>query len=665
MELIIANAAILTLATPIRAQSQATTEISLEPASYTAKKLGEEFNVTVNIRNVTASQELVTVQFRVTYDKTLLEAKDVTEGLFLQQFNNAAEAPHTFFINFTEEDPLYGSNVLVGILLLPNATGQWANFPEGDGTLATITFRTKYRPIEPMPPATCLLSLTDTILFDENINEIPHVTTGATYEAQALPLPKLKIQPSEYEATLLGEVFNMSVNIDNIDSDWRLVCAQFRIRYDADVLKAIDANEGTFMQQFQNSAEAPYTFFIRFIEDDPLYGPNVLVGILLMPNATGQWMNFPEGNGTLATITFEAIKQTSEPQPPVTSILAIDGDWTSLFDDNVTEIPHTLANATYRIQPLSFSYEPSTPLAGQSVFFNTTSANHTVTYSWDFGDGTKLNATEPTTGHVYASPGNYVVALTCIADNLTSDTATQAITVMPNNKPSPIDVTIDVGSIHFKGETAQFSVLTASNGETINVTRMEASMYYGSSLIADLASSVRQVATGYYTIAYDVPADAQPGTYTLVVQVEYYNAEGTSLKSYQISPTLTAWGTPIAHITDIKNGIATVSNGIANLSLNLTAINATITGLIRDNQGILLAQIDTVAGSLTAKLDTINATITEIKGNTVTLSTTLGEVKTELDGIQSIDTTTLYAATILSAIAVILALAILIFVRKK
>ena len=504
------------------------------------------------------------------------------------------------------------------------------------------------------------------ILFAVYLIVVNGALSGLVTPTKAQAITEIFLEPESYTATRVGETFNVTVNIRNVEATQRVVMAQFRVGYNDTMLEVLNVIEGTFLKQFNNAADQPYTYFINFTESgstDPLYGPDVLVGILLTPNATGQWTNFPEGSGTLATITFEAIKQTSEPQPPATSMLTLND--TLLLDDNITEIPHTLANADYQIQPLSFSYEPSTPHAGQPVLFNTTNANYTVTYSWDFGDGTGLNTTDPTTGHVYASPGNYDVTLTCIADNLTSDTATQTITVMPNNKPAPIDVTMDVGSIHFKGETAQFDILTASNGEAINATKMEASLYYGGNLITDLSSSALQVATGYYTIPYDVPADAQPGTYTLVVKTEYYNAKGTSLKSFQISPTLTAWNDSIAQITEIQNGVATVSNGITNIKLNLTAINATVAGLITSGKDEILAKIDTSLGTLTTRLDAINATITEVKGNTVTISTALGEVKTTLSDTQSTATTTLYAASILSAIAVILALAILIYVRKK
>jgi hypothetical protein len=677
-QVVILNVAALCSITPIRVQAGTTAEIYLDPASYTAQRIGETFNVTVNIRNLDVSQKLIVAQFRVSYNSTLLDATSVTEGPFMQQFHNTAQAPYTTFINYIEDNLYYGPNVLAGILLIPNSTpngGQWTNYPYGNGTLATITFKTLYRSTEPSPPASCLLNLTDTLLVgdvpgSDNTTEIPHTDTSATYYAQPIPLPTLSIQPADYGAILLGETFNASININNLDVDSKLIVAQFRVQYDPTLLKAIDAFEGPFMQQFHDSAGLPYTVFIKFIETETLYGPNVLIGILLNPNATGQWPNYPYGNGTLATIEFETITQPSSAESPITSHLMLNdtllvGDIPNSSD--VTEIPQgPSASASYEIQPLTFTCEPAEPLVDQATTFTITEPpNHApLIYNWDFGDGTQLNTTEPSIGHLYASPGNYNVVLTVILDNDTSSNTSQTITVMPNNKPTPIDVTMDVGSIHFKGETAQFNLLTANNGEPINATKIEASLYYDGNIIADLSSSTQQVTTGYYTISYDVPATAQPGTYTLMVQVEYYNAKGTSLKSFQISPTLTAWNNQMAQITAIHDGIATIQNGLTNLTLNLTAINATLAGLIQNN-GQVLATINTSVGTLSTKLDTINATIVSINGNMATVSSTLGNITTKLDGIQSTATMTLYAASILSAIAVVLAAIILIFVRKK
>lgn len=468
------------------------------------------------------------------------------------------------------------------------------------------------------------------------------------------PTPSLAIEPADYTAKIIGETFDVNVTITDMRKDLRLVMPQFRVQYDDTALEVVNIKEGPFLKQFGNAAEPPYTFFINFTDTSSDYGSNVLVGILIWPDENGTWSNFPEGSGTLATITFKAIKQTAAPESPISLTLTLND--TLLVDDTIGEIAHETVNGQYTMDTLSLTYSPSILFAGKPVFFTAPEAPNTVTYHWDFGDGTSADTTTNTVGHVYSTPGNYIVALNCSISGFTSSTATESITVSPS-QPS-LDVTIDSGSIHFNGEVAEFNVLTASHGEAVDATKIEAYLYNGGVLNVNLTSEVRTIDTGFYLIPYGIPADASAGTYTLLVRAEYYNAMGTSIKSFQISPTLTA------EIKNIKGDIATVSNGVDNLRLNLTAINATIVGLIKDSQGTI-AQINTSVGTLTATLTTINATITRIDGNTATLQTTLGEVKTELDNTQSTAATMLYATTILSAIAVILAAAILLTVRKK
>jgi hypothetical protein len=690
LELTIINLAALHFGALNQAQAQATTELYLDQESYTANRIGETFNINVNIRNLEASQRLIVAQFRVTYDDSLLEVADVVEGPFMQQFNNTAKPPYTIFLNFTRNDSDYGPNVLVGILLVPtpNATerrADWTNYPYGNGTLATITFEVIYRPVEPSPPATCVLNLTDTLLVADipheyNVTQIPHIATGATYYALPIPIPTLSLEPDYYNATLLGESFNVSVNIENLDPDWRMIFAQFRVAYDGTLVNPTNTYEGPFLQQFPNSGKPPYTFFIQFYRNESYYGPNVLVGILLMPNATGTtwatWTNYPYGNGTLATITFQIVGQPSYPQTSITSDLTLI-DTLLVEHLNLTAvapIPHNLINGSYEISPLTFSYGPAQPSAGEITVLKVAQPrNHSpITYSWDFGDGTAMNTSEPTVAHAFATPGEYNVTLTCtlytypapvMSYMYTAYTATtvQTITVAYYR---PLDVTAQVGSLHFKGETAEFTILTTDSGKRVNATSLEAELYSNGILITDLSSAVQTVGTGLYNIPYYIPADASPGEYTMLIDAEYYGANGATIATFTISPTLSAWNDSIAQITTIKNGVATITNGVATLTLNLNAINASLAGLIQNN-GQVLATINTSVGTLTTKLDTIDAKIGNVNGNTVTVYSTLGNITTKLDGIQSTATTTLYVASLISAIAVVLALAILFFVRKK
>jgi hypothetical protein len=652
--------------------------MSFEKLRYTAQKVGANFNVTVNLSFVEASRRIVGVQFRVTYDPTLVEALQVYEGPFLRQFNNTAAPPYTSLTSSIEVDAIYGPNVLVGLLVLPNETGVWSNFPTGTGALATITFKALYRPMEP-DTLTMPLTFVNTLIIDDNLDEVSHTILNSSYTPTPITRPTMTITPATYTASVIGETFNSTVTINNLDNDalsygQRLVGVGFRVQYDSTLLKPLALYEGTFLKQFNNTASPPYTLLIQSFEVDPLYGSNVLVGILLLPPVdTGVWTNFPVGSGTLATVSFEVIAQPGKPQSSVTSALTLTD--TQLINDDLDDIPHRTQSGQYQILPLSFTIEPADVFAQQHVVMTTELPAYPITYSWNYGDGTSevhnaqgsgTGARTTTVDHIYASPGTYQVTLTCtvgdtVSGTYTSDAATDTVTVQANNRAT-LGVAVDSGSVYFRGETAEFSVLTTNNGEPTNTTALEALLYHGSSLQANLTVFVQTVTTGMYRITYSIPSNASFGTYTLLVKTEYYNARGTNAKTFQISQMLTA------AITQIEDGIATIQTDLGTMRVNLTAINASISGLIVDAKGTLLAQITSSMGTLTTRLDLINATVTSINGNTATITTTLGEVKTQLTDLQSNATTATsatYAAVILSMIAVILAAMILMRIRRK
>jgi len=80
--------------------------------------------------------------------------------------------------------PLYGSSVLVGVLILQDGTGCWHTpFPNGNGTIATVNFRVMYqeRGLE-KPPLPCDLNLTETLVFNDDCVTIPHNVQGGIYK---------------------------------------------------------------------------------------------------------------------------------------------------------------------------------------------------------------------------------------------------------------------------------------------------------------------------------------------------------------------------------------------------------------------------------------------------------------------------------------------------
>jgi PKD repeat protein len=266
-----------------------------------------------------------------------------------------------------------------------------------------------------------------------------------------------------------------------------------------------------------------------------------------------------------------------------------------------------------------------------------------VQYTWDFGNGTILNITEPKIGHIYATQGEYNVTLYCFTDGYVSEITSKMITVLPINI-STIEVIVNVGSIHFRGEIAESNMLTTNYGEVVDVTKIEAHLYYNNSFYANLTSLVHRIDTGFYTITFNIPTDAETGKYTLLVKAEYYNAKGTSMASFLISSSLTGWNYSIAKIVEINNEVATIATDLNSIKVNLTLINATLrdiegkvatvdskigalqttletingtlAGLIVNNKNELLAAVDTTLGSLTTRLDASDGTISEIRGNT-------------------------------------------------
>ena len=161
--------------------------------------------------------------------------------------------------------------------------------------------------------------------------------------AQTYSTLSLNVQPALTNA-VLGSTFSVNVTISDLSALDNVVGVQFRLCYDASLLQVVSVTEGPFMK---TALWAPHgTWYLSSIEVDPTYGACVLVGDLILPDSNGAWNAFPSGQGTLATITFQVIKQ--EPGL-LTCALALKD--TMVMNEALGDITHSLHNGQYEIYP--------------------------------------------------------------------------------------------------------------------------------------------------------------------------------------------------------------------------------------------------------------------------------------------------------------------------
>ncbi|HDI07985.1 MAG TPA: hypothetical protein ENF76_06450 [Candidatus Bathyarchaeota archaeon] len=236
-----------------------------------------------------------------------------------------------------------------------------------------------------------------------------------------------------------------------------------------------------------------------------------------------------------------------------------------------------------------------------------------------------------------------------------------------------LNMEVNVGTVHFRGEIAEFYVKTSLHGNAINASIWDATLYYeNGTQHVDLLPNVEVITIGLYRITYTIPANAPTGTYTLSVKASFRTgmttATGHATASFVISPTLTAQN---AYITEIKDNIATIIiPDLGTIKANLTEIDAKVTSI---DDGV--ATIQTDLGTIKTDVSNINAKVTSIDDGVATIETDLGTVKASVDDVEALvggmDTTTQntywfsIAAAALAALAAVIAIIVAVLVKKK
>jgi len=178
--------------------AESTPVIFVDPQTQVAGYRGELMTVNVNIADLASDSNLVGVQFGLRYDTTLLEVESVTYGDFLRAYGP------TYNVSYVEDD-----HVIVLIMLMP----PWSEpFPEGSGTLATITFKATYQPTG-SDIASGDLKLYNTILINENAEQIPYSLTHGEFRIVPVTFKPIDIQVETGAIRFRGEIADFYISI--------------------------------------------------------------------------------------------------------------------------------------------------------------------------------------------------------------------------------------------------------------------------------------------------------------------------------------------------------------------------------------------------------------------------------------------------------------------
>ncbi len=217
-----------------------------------------------------------------------------------------------------------------------------------DGNVTTITDPTVVHAFV----AAGNYNVTLTLTYDD-------ATTGTEWAVVHIAKePYFKVNPESVQLGLINKTCQIDITINDLDPSLAAVSYEFRLLYNATLLQVVNMTEGPFLKQFNQTSSPPYTLFSASIENSPPYGPNVHVRVVILPNATGGYPGpFPQGNGTIATITFKAIYQEKGYdairggyfKPAFTCNFTLNE--TLIADTAEHQIPHRAEQGRYTILP--------------------------------------------------------------------------------------------------------------------------------------------------------------------------------------------------------------------------------------------------------------------------------------------------------------------------
>lgn len=501
----------------------------VNPASYVAHELNEEFSIDVVIANVT---NLYSFGFKLSYNTTLLDAINVTVD-FLNE--------PTQIIKKEIDDAL--GRVWINVTSLSPA--QPVN---GTGVLATITFKVTYATVWPETTG-CILDLYDTELRDAQDRLISHHVVDGWYEFVPLVAPHADFVYSPSSPQVFETMTFNATSSDDLDGNITSYLWNFG-----------DGNITTVNTPIITHAYAAYGDYavnLTVTDNDGLTDSAIKM-LKVTKNPVASFVYSPSLPEVGETVTFDASASTPDGGYLVNYVWNFgDGNITTGVSAIITHKFATVGtyNVTLTVNDsegksdsawktitvtapphADFTYLPSEPKVNDVVAFDasasTPDGGYVVSYRWSFGDGNITTVSTPTIMHVYTNAGNYTVTLNVTDSEGKWDTESKVVEVKSLTAPyGPTAKFTETPIAPYVNETVTFNAATSEPG--FNGTHyMPIAWYYWDFGDGATANETDPITTHAYT---------DPGVYNVTLTVYAPGATpetDTATEQKTVNPTV-------------------------------------------------------------------------------------------------------------------------------
>lgn len=254
----------------------------------------------------------------------------------------------------------------------------------------------------------------------------------------------------------------------------------------------------TTCAQYAYPAPGPPVANFNYSPSSPVAGQQVRFDGTSTPLATSWHWDFGDG----FTADTRSATHTYSAAGPYLVIL------TATNSAGSDEVQKTITVSSLGPPVAAFSFTPSVPAAGQTVYFSDASTNSPTDWSWTFGDGG--TSTEQNPAHVYATSGTYTVTL--LVSNGSGSSSTSKQVTVSSAGGAPVASFTFAPASPLPGQTVQFTD-TSTGGPT---------------------GWTWDFGDGTFSAAQN-PTKVYGGAGTLTVRLTAYNAYGSSVATKPIT----------------------------------------------------------------------------------------------------------------------------------